>query len=181
MALVGGRLWFGGPSTAQDATSQRDPEDPRQSLRRQALCSTSSSLLVRGASNLLEPRGEKVHTNHSNCGVAISGGAERPPARSRTPAGAGLLALLNRNGRRRRAVHTALGRPSAAGPASDPGRAAVRYRRSCGSRPLTCCSCRAHVDLSLPGYGRTPQTGPVRGRPRRRGAALSHEPGAGGC
>jgi len=71
VALVGGRLWFGGPSTAQDATSQRDPGDPRQSLRRQALRSTSSSLLMRGASNLLEPRGEKVHTNHSNCGVAM--------------------------------------------------------------------------------------------------------------
>jgi len=38
-------------------------------------------------------------------------------------------------------------------------------------RPVTCCSCRAHDDLSLPGYGRTPQTGPVR---RGRGGVAPH-------
>jgi len=70
-----------------------------------------------------------------------------------------VFSLLNRNGGRRRVVHASLRRPCTAGPPGCRAAAAVRYRRSRGGQPLTCCSCHGHGDLSLPGYGGIPQRG----------------------
>ena len=87
---------------------------------------------------------------------------EKPARAVRFPVSCWSLGLLNRNGRRRCTVHAVLTGPRRPGRPTARPRPAVRYRRSRGGRPLIRCSYRAHDDLSLPGYGGTPQTGPVR-------------------